>query len=240
LNCIDLVDRNLYERTCDVRWWATDKSFIEALQTAKQESFRHASSRMGVILNAYTVYHDLVLCDRNGIVVANGKPSQYSSLNRNESRSIWFNQASKRTAGCEFGFQSVHASPLVAQQPSLVYSCQVTSDGDPQGEYLGVLGVVFDWAKFADAILRKLPFDAVEADRTTAMIIDVDGSVLAASRQLPPNYRFPVQKYEKLMREPKGYVQDDLDGKNVCVAHATAPGFEGYTTGWHSIILQEL
>src|SRR6267378_3963086 len=24
LNAIELIDRNLYERTCDVRWWATD------------------------------------------------------------------------------------------------------------------------------------------------------------------------------------------------------------------------
>ncbi len=24
LNAIEIVDRNLYERTCDVRWWATD------------------------------------------------------------------------------------------------------------------------------------------------------------------------------------------------------------------------
>src|SRR4051794_6302509 len=26
LNCVELIDRNLYERSCDVRWWATDSA----------------------------------------------------------------------------------------------------------------------------------------------------------------------------------------------------------------------
>jgi hypothetical protein len=32
LNMIDIIDRNLYERSCDVRWWATDGAVVEALQ----------------------------------------------------------------------------------------------------------------------------------------------------------------------------------------------------------------
>jgi hypothetical protein len=30
LNAIELIDRNLYERTCDVRWWATDAAMVAA------------------------------------------------------------------------------------------------------------------------------------------------------------------------------------------------------------------
>ena len=30
LTNIDLIDRNLYERSCDVRWWATDSSVVDA------------------------------------------------------------------------------------------------------------------------------------------------------------------------------------------------------------------
>jgi methyl-accepting chemotaxis protein len=32
LTNIDLIDRNLYERSCDVRWWAIDSSLVDALQ----------------------------------------------------------------------------------------------------------------------------------------------------------------------------------------------------------------
>jgi methyl-accepting chemotaxis protein len=30
LNAIEIIDRNLYERTCDVRWWATDAAVVRA------------------------------------------------------------------------------------------------------------------------------------------------------------------------------------------------------------------
>jgi hypothetical protein len=30
LNMIEIIDRNLYERSCDVRWWATDSAVVEA------------------------------------------------------------------------------------------------------------------------------------------------------------------------------------------------------------------
>src|SRR5688572_17024720 len=30
LNLIEIIDRNLYERSCDVRWWATDSAVVAA------------------------------------------------------------------------------------------------------------------------------------------------------------------------------------------------------------------
>jgi hypothetical protein len=79
LTNIDLIDRNLYERSCDVRWWATDPSAVDALAIPSPEAARHACERLGVILNAYTVYYDIVLCDLNGTVIANGRPGKFRS-----------------------------------------------------------------------------------------------------------------------------------------------------------------
>ena len=78
LTNIDLVDRNLYERSCDVRWWATDQSIVDALENQTQQACQYASMRLGVILNSYTVYFDLVLCDCAGNVIANGRKRQIS------------------------------------------------------------------------------------------------------------------------------------------------------------------
>jgi hypothetical protein len=125
LTNIDLVDRNLYERSCDVRWWATDGSVVAALATPTEESRRFASQRLGVILNAYTVYFDLVLCDLDGLVVANGRPTRHAVLGMRQDQAPWFQAAMKTHSGDEFGFQSVHNSALVNQQRSLVYSCAV-------------------------------------------------------------------------------------------------------------------
>ena len=33
---IDMIERNLLERTCDVRWWALEKAFWECITLADQ------------------------------------------------------------------------------------------------------------------------------------------------------------------------------------------------------------
>ena len=52
LNAIEIIDRNLYERTCDVRWWATDSAVVSCVTEPTREASRHASSRLKVILDA--------------------------------------------------------------------------------------------------------------------------------------------------------------------------------------------
>lgn len=69
LNAIELIDRNLYERTCDVRWWATDSAVVDCAASPAAAAVNHASQRLGVILGAYTVYLDLWLCDLDGNVI---------------------------------------------------------------------------------------------------------------------------------------------------------------------------
>ena len=73
LNAIELIDRNLYERTCDVRWWATDSAVVDCAAAPDAAAAAHVSERLAVILGAYTVYLDLWLCDLNGNVVASGR-----------------------------------------------------------------------------------------------------------------------------------------------------------------------
>lgn len=34
---IDIIDRNLYERSCDVRWWATDSAIVNAADEHSKE-----------------------------------------------------------------------------------------------------------------------------------------------------------------------------------------------------------
>jgi len=72
LNAIELIDRNLYERTCDVRWWATDSAVVDCAAAPEAAAVAHVSERLAVILGAYTVYLDLWLCDLDGNVMANG------------------------------------------------------------------------------------------------------------------------------------------------------------------------
>ena len=98
LTNIDLIDRNLYERSCDVRWWATDASLVAALTSQDHATLAFATHRLGIILNAYTVYFDLVLCDTNGKIVARGRPEKYRSTS-NQSGERWFKLALSSASG---------------------------------------------------------------------------------------------------------------------------------------------
>lgn len=44
-SAIDIMDRNLYERSCDVRWWATDSDVVAGQSVAQASWFRDAKTQ---------------------------------------------------------------------------------------------------------------------------------------------------------------------------------------------------
>jgi len=100
LNAIEIIDRNLYERTCDVRWWATDSAVVACVAEPDDAAARFASQRLGVILDAYTVYLDLWICDAKGRVVATGRPGKYpAAKGLSVAGKPWFDQAMRTVSG---------------------------------------------------------------------------------------------------------------------------------------------
>jgi len=237
LTNIDLVDRNLYERSCDVRWWATDGSVVAALSSPTDENRRFASQRLGVILNAYTVYFDLVLCDLTGKVVANGRPTQHAVTGLMQDQAPWFQSAMKTRSGDEFGFQSVHRSPLVNHQRSLVYSCGVRAGGESQGELLGVLGIVFNWDALGQTILDRMPLTPHEKQRAIACFVDAEGNVLADFPAGSLRDTFDNSLFHGLRQGQKSYGIHNFGGREYCAGFAMSPGFETYATGWSSLVM---
>jgi len=237
---IDLLDRNLYERSCDVRWWATDSSLVDALGTPNENNLAFASERLGIILNSYTEYFDLVLCNKQGEIVANGRPDEYRSRGRQQDSASWFRQALHSTDGDDYGFQTVHASAMVKGQRVLVYSASVREGGKTNGKVLGVLGILFKYDNLAQTIMLNTPIGQDMKKRSRVCITDHKGLVLADSQGkiLQETLDFPNR--EAVYRQAKCFMIMDFNGQPHCVAHARAPGYETYTTGWHSLIFQTL
>jgi hypothetical protein len=237
LTNIDLIDRNLYERSCDVRWWATDGSLVDALTEQNDVAYRQASQRMSVILSAYTVYLDLVLSDLQGRVIANGRPNHYRSLGTSVLNQTWYQAALKTKSGEEFGFEGVHASPLVNDQRILAYSCAVRSAGQTHGQPIGVLGILFNWDALAQTIVRNCPLDPIQKATAQVWISDNDGRVLASHGPNLAEQALTASDRITLQTEGKNYqVLQTIRGP-MLVAHAQAPGFETYSTGWHAWIM---
>ncbi|MDE1763454.1 MAG: chemotaxis protein [Thaumarchaeota archaeon] len=240
LTNIDLIDRNLYERSCDVRWWATDDSVVNALSSKTKEAHDIVTKRLSIILNSYTVYFDLVLCDLDGNIVANGKPETYRSVGMNAKNTGWFTSAMKTGNGKEFGFQTVSKCPMVNNELSLVFSCTIREHGNQNGQILGVLGAVFRWQDLAQKIVKGVSISDEERDRTRICIVDENGLILADSKDLELEETVEFLGKNDLFNQKKGFMVSEYKNAKCCVAHAFSPGYETYSSKWHSLIIQKL
>lgn len=235
LNAIEIMDRNLYERTCDVRWWATDAALVQAANDGAADACAHAATRLGVILSAYTVYLDLWLCDMNGIVLANGRPDRYPGVKGSSvAAEAWFRDALATKSGEEFAVADVAANSALGGVPVATYAATVRSGGDAHGKPIGVLGIHFDWEPQADAIVRGVRLTPEERDRSRVLLVDATGLVLAASDGKG------VLKERVILPgggQDRGFASHE---SGQTVAFHRTPGYETYRgLGWYGVILQE-
>lgn len=241
LTNIDLIDRNLYERSCDCRWWATDVAMVNALENPDDPlAVGHASERLGVILKAYTVYFDIVLADMDGQIIANGRPADYASVGMEQRDATWFRSARDSASGDEFGFESVHESTLVNGKRVLIYSCRVGRGGVASAEPIGVLGVIFNWDGLAQKIMHETPIEPDKKPLTRVCIVDDQGLVLADSADRILQDKIELPERTSLFAQAKTCATLRVERYDCLVAHARSPGFETYRTGWHSLIIERL
>jgi hypothetical protein len=193
-----------------------------------------------VILKAYTVYFDIVLADMDGVIIANGRPADYASVDMDQSGTTWFKSALATASGDEFGFQSVHESMLVGGKRVLVYSCRVGRGGVAAAEPVGVLGVIFNWDGLAQKIMHETPIEPEKKPLTRVCIVDDCGNVLADSEDKILKEKFEVPNRETLFAEAKTCVPTSIGRTDCLIAHAKSPGFETYKTGWHSLIVERM
>jgi hypothetical protein len=232
LTAIELIDRNLYERSCDVRWWATDAAIIDCAAKPGDAERNHAASRLGVILNAYTVYLDIWLCDVNGRVLANGRPDRYPVQGIDVSGQAWFKDALQTSSGDGFVCADVATNAHMGGSAVATYAAAVREGGKLRGRPTGVLGVHFDWAPQAQAIVSGLRLSKQEWANTRAMLLDRNGRILAASDGagvLAAN--FPLRH--------EGAKQGAyLDENGDRIGFALTPGYETYKgMGWFGCIV---
>lgn len=230
LNAIELVDRNLYERSCDVRWWATDAAVVDSLENPSPEATRHACARLAVILKSYTVYLDLFIADASGRIIACGRPEKYPGLiGSNASRTSWFNQALNTRSGDEYGVEDICTVAALDGAQAAIYATAVRQGGEENGSVLGVLGIAFDWAPQADSIVKGVRLSDDDRKQTRVMLVDRQQRVIAASDGkglLTETYRFTPSG-------PRGTITKD----DRLIAYALTPGYETYTgLGWYGVI----
>ncbi|CAN7615626.1 cache domain-containing protein [Phenylobacterium sp. LjRoot225] len=231
LNAVEIIDRNLYERSCDVRWWATDSAVVQALEVPSQASAAYAIGRLATILRAYTVYLDLWVVDAAGRVVANGRPQAYpGAAGTDVSGQAWFRDAMATRDGDQYVVADVETAPALGGAPVATYAAAIRAGGQPHGRPIGALGIFFDWAPQAATVVGGVGLSDEEKGRARALLLDGGGRVIAAS-----DGRGVLAETYALKSEgrPRGFYVED--GR--LVAYALTPGYETYAgLGWRGVI----
>lgn len=233
-NAVEIADRNLYERSCDVRWWATDPAVVECLAHAGPEAARHASKRLGVILDSYTVYLDLWIADADGRIVANGRPGAYPcAVGTDVSSRQWFKDAMNTIDGGEFAVADISREHGLANAMVATYATAIREGGEANGRPLGALGIFFDWQAQARTIVEGVRLSPEEKAKSRCLLVDRYHRVIAASDgQGLLTESFPLNK-----RDGERGHYTDSDGN--LVGYALTPGYETYLgLGWYGIIVQ--
>ncbi|MBB2962377.1 methyl-accepting chemotaxis protein [Methylobacterium sp. R2-1] len=237
LNAIELIDRNLYERTCDVRWWATDAAVIACAARPNGDgaigAADYASQRLGVILSAYTVYLDLWLCGRDGTVLANGRPDRYPGVGgRSVAGETWFRDAIRLRTGDDYVPGEVRREAQLGGAQVATYAAGIyETEGGPA---CGVLAIHFDWEAQAKAIVEGVRIAREDRARTRVVLVDAQRRILAAS---DGKGALTETLAVNLNEQESGLVRDPRSG-TMTAFHRT-PGYETYRgLGWYGAIVR--
>ncbi|WP_394778200.1 chemotaxis protein CheW [Undibacterium sp.] len=178
---IDIVVRNLFERTADVGFLAMDDA-IRAFILDEDRDADTIVPRLQAYRDKYTVYDEIIILDTRGEVLAHLDGS--SDISHSSDPLL------AATLASDTYVESFHQSDLrPAQQRSLIYSRKIVHPQD--GSAIGVLCLCFPHAVEMEGVfggLRKA------ADRSVMLMLDADGYVISSSDEphIPTGRQLPL------------------------------------------------
>ncbi|NOT21644.1 MAG: methyl-accepting chemotaxis sensory transducer [Nitrospiraceae bacterium] len=231
---VQLIVRNLYERTADVRWWATDAALFGCLESLDRASIDHAVERLGLINRFYSVYLNLVLVGSDGTIVACSQPAKFPRVTGADMSKVpWFQKAMATTSGDQYVADDIYHDSLHGDKLAAVYAAAVRKGGRRDGKVVGVLGVIFDWEGQAKTIVQTEPtLTEDEWARCRVLLLDNRLRVIASSDTNGILAPFVLEH----QGQRKGHY---FNADHELIAFAQTHGYQEYDgLGWYAVIMQ--
>ena len=179
---IDIMDRNLYERANDCRWWALDSTIRSLLANGAARDRQANLEKVITYINSlYTVYDNILLFDTAGKVLAVSNPD-HAGLVGQPLGEPWVDDCLGLRDSQSYAVSSFVPSPLYGGRPTYVYLAAVRAPNDAQ--VVGGIAIVFDSApQFSTMLHDALPREASgePVAGSFALFIDGEAKVIAAS-----------------------------------------------------------
>ena len=165
---VDVLDRNLYERANDCRWWATNRVLAAMDAADARRTLAHINA-------LYTVYANVLLFDAQGTVVAASRDTRVEGRQLTQP---WVVECLRLRDPMGYAVSPFEPTELYDGAGTYVYAAPVLADG----RAVGGVALVFDATPQFEAMLREALPDAPGA---VAAFCRPDGAVLARTGELP-------------------------------------------------------
>lgn len=230
---IDIMDRNLYERANDCRWWALTRAFREELarvdagDAAQRQRLTEILRRIN---DLYTVYSNLMLFDNSGRVLAVSNAA-YNDCIGKPLGAPWVRPTLGLKNAQSYCVSEFAPSDLYAGEMTYVFAAAVRAVGSD--EPIGGIAIVFDstqqfQAMLDDALPRQEDGSVVPG--AFAVFAETDGRIISSTRAgLRPGERLEVGR--EFFSLQKGESTADIiayDGIYYSVGSCKSAGYREY------------
>ncbi|NVK56903.1 MAG: cache domain-containing protein [Alteromonadaceae bacterium] len=175
---IDIMDRNLYERANDCRWWALTSLFSQCLKEPVTDS--HASKEMTSILvyinSLYTVYTAIYIYNTEGTVVAVSHSSLADLVSNPVEQTTNWRGILALTDTQQYCVSEFKDMDCYQQRPTYVYNAAIRHDN----QIVGGIGLVFD----SEPQFRQMLDEVIDSssEYRQGLYVERSGRVIAASQ----------------------------------------------------------
>ncbi len=218
---VDIVIRNLFERTADIGFLATDDDIRKFLResTHTTADVNQLVSRFEQYVAKYSVYHNIILLTPDGRVLAQ----------LDETNEITFSKdplIEESLSTREDYVETYRYSDLMpADNKSLIYSYRVCETNNKDSKPLGVLCLCFKFENEMRGIFKNL---TTATDKSVISLLDRDGEVIASSDK----YQLPLGAQIKPAIDVD-YDLIDFSGRTYIAKTCKTNGYQGFDgLGW--------
>lgn len=182
---VDLLDRNLYERSNDCRWWALTPELRIAVAAEKRDpgTIEQMTNILDYINRLYTVYTRIFIYDESGTIIASTNPVQNgSSVIGTCVDSVTLSRVRELRSEQDYYVTPFASTPLYEGRPTYIYHAPIREFGGAE-RVVGGIGLVFDSeVEFAAMLHGGLDGKS----NMHALFIDRNGSVVSSTDPARP------------------------------------------------------
>jgi hypothetical protein len=235
---VDIMDRNLYERANDCRWWALTSAFRRLLSggVPSEQDVREITAILQYINSLYTVYTNLYVYDRQGKILAVSNVSEGAIIGTRVGEDEGAAQALREHDSQRYSVSPFRKTSLYGGRHTYVYNAAIT-DIDRPADNVGGIGIVFDSEpQFRAMIEDALPKE--ESGRTRCgcfgMFVDRDGAIISVANNSEYNVGDLCGQFDKEIASlPRGGALSkivSINGTAHAMGVSVAQGYREYKT----------